>query len=246
LYLFKQVHFSLVTSLTGLYHDWYLQVQRHFISAEGAAGPCRLVAYQECHRKGESSTQAVLQASTVSQYFGNPDDEDSVGLAEQLLMGTALFSGLFNKEELASTTTSPTTGAADATTTGSNVARLSTSASVVLVLKPEMHCLGADKRIIVGGSSGITLPLLLSGSLNCNKMEDSSARLQGRTLMARIQEHIRNCRKALSIVNRYESPYKSLNLTGSLPSGMGMEDYYMFVRKNMYYMLVANKKATKN
>ena len=121
-----------MTSLTGLYHDWYLQVQRHFISAEGAAGPCRLVAYQECHRKGESSTQAVLQASTVSQYFGNPDDEDSVGLAEQLLMGTALFSGLFNKEELASTTTSPTTGAANATTTGSNVARLSTSASVVI------------------------------------------------------------------------------------------------------------------
>jgi hypothetical protein len=78
------------------------------------------VGYQECHRKGESSTQAVLQASTVSQYFGNPDDEDSVGLAEQLLMGTALFSGLFNKEELASTTTSPTTGAADATTAGSN------------------------------------------------------------------------------------------------------------------------------
>jgi hypothetical protein len=62
-----------------------------------------VVAYQECHRKGESSTLAVLQASTVSQYFGNPDDEDSVGLAEQLRMGTVLFSGLFNKEELSST-----------------------------------------------------------------------------------------------------------------------------------------------
>ena len=27
-------------------------------------------AYRECQRKGESSTQAVLQASTISQYFG--------------------------------------------------------------------------------------------------------------------------------------------------------------------------------
>jgi hypothetical protein len=108
----------------------------------------------------------------VSQYFVNPDDEDSVGLADQLLMGTGLFSGLYNKEELASTTTSPSTGAADATTC--NVACHSTSASVVLVLKPEMHCLGADKRIIVGGSSRITLPPLCSGgSLTCSKIEDS-------------------------------------------------------------------------
>jgi hypothetical protein len=120
------------------------------------------VAYQECHRKGESSTQAGLQAGTVSQYFGNPNDEDSIGLAEQLVIGAGLFSGLYNKEELVSTTSSPSTGAADATT--SNVARHSTSASVVLVLKPEVRCLGADKRIIVGGSSGITLPLLFSGS----------------------------------------------------------------------------------
>ena len=53
---------------------------------------------------------------TVSLYFGNPDDEDSVVLAEQLLIGTSLFSGLYNKEELASATTSPSMDAADVST----------------------------------------------------------------------------------------------------------------------------------
>ena len=112
---------------------------------------------------------------------------------------------------------------------------------MVLVLKSALHCLGADdKRIIVGVSSGITLQLLLSGSLNCNK--EDSTHLQGRTLNARIHEHIRNCKKALSIVNRFDSPYKSYHMTGSLPSGMTMEDYYLFVRKNMYCMLAGKKK----
>jgi hypothetical protein len=82
-----------------------------------------------------------------------------------------------------------------------------------------MHCLGVDKRIIVGGSSGFTLPVLILGSLNCNKIEDSLACLQGRTLMAQIQEHIRDCKKALLIVNRFDIPCKSFNLTESLLHG---------------------------
>jgi hypothetical protein len=52
LYLFKQVHLSLVILLTGLYHDWYLQVQRHFLSAEGAAGPCRLCSVPGMSQEG--------------------------------------------------------------------------------------------------------------------------------------------------------------------------------------------------
>ena len=103
-----------------------------------------------------------------------------------------------------------------------------------------MHCLGADKRIIVGGSSGIKLQLLLTGSLNCNK--EDSTHLQGRTLYARTHEHIRNCKKALSIANCVDSPYKSYHMAGSLLSGMTMEDYYLFVRKNMYCMLAGKKK----
>ena len=57
----------------------------------------------------------------------------------------------------------------------------------------------------------------------------------------RAQEHLRNCKKALSVVSCYDSSYKTYSSTGNLPSGMVMEDYYMFVRKNMYSLLVKSK-----
>ena len=40
--------------------------------------------------------------------------------------------------------------------------------------------------------------------------------------------------KALAVVLRHNSPYKSCALTGILPSGMSFEDYLLFVRKNMF------------
>ena len=104
-----------------------------------------------------------------------------------------------------------------------------------------MHCLGVDKRIIVGGSSGFTLPVLILGSLNCNKIEDSLACLQGRTLMAQIQEHIRDCKKALLIVNRFDIPCKSFNLTESLLHG-GL--LYVCLEKHVFHAC-CEQKATK-
>ena len=142
------------------------------------------VAYQECHHRGESSTRTVQEASMLSQYFGNPDDEDSIGLAEQLLLGTGLFSGLYDKEEVLVSSTSPT-GGVNATT--SSVPR-HRSNSTVLVLKPELHCLGVDKHITVGGASGITMSLLSSASLKTNK--EDAATFQARTMYLRAQEHL--------------------------------------------------------
>lgn len=193
---------------------------------QGVAG---FVAFQECHRRGESTTKTGLEAKIGSLYFKNDNDEDSIGLAEQLILGTGVFSGLFNKEPVPSSTNGTTTSA---TPEGASV---NSSSAELLVLKPELHCLGTEKRIIVGGASGITLPLLMAASLKLN-----SANLQNRTLLCRAQEHLRNCKKALSLVNRYDSPYKSYSSTGNFPSGMVMEDYYMFVRRNMYTLLSRN------
>jgi hypothetical protein len=171
-----------------------------------------------------------------SQYFGNDDNKDSIGLAKQLVLGTGLFSGLYNKEEVVVSTTSPTGGVNAATT--SNVAR-HRSKSTVLVLKPELHCLGVDKHITVGGASGITMSLQSTASLKTNK--EGAATLQSRTMYLRAQEPLRNCKKALSIVSRYNSSYTSYSSMGILPSGMVMEDYYMFERKNIYSLLVKSK-----
>jgi hypothetical protein len=140
------------------------------------------VAYQECHHRGESSTRTVQEASMFSQYFGNPDDEDSIGLAEQLLLGTGLFSGLYDREEVVVSSTLPT-GGVNATTSSVPCHR---SNITVLVLKPELHCLGVDKRITVGGASGITI--LSSASLKTNK--EDAATFQARTMYLRAQEHL--------------------------------------------------------
>ena len=76
-----------------------------------------------------------------------------------------------------------------------------TVAGAPVVLKPELHCLGEDKRITVGGASGITMLHLSAPSLKIN-----ASSLQGRTLLCWAQEHLQNGKKALSIVHCYDSP----------------------------------------
>ncbi len=55
-------------------------------------------------------------------------------------------------------------------------------------------------------------------------------------LVTRAQEHIKNCKKALSVVTHARSPYKPYVTTGNLSSGMTLSDYYMFVWKKMYVL----------
>jgi hypothetical protein len=57
---------------------------------QGVAG---FVAFQECHRRGKFTAKAVLEASMAAQYFGDADDDDSIGLTEQLILGTGAFPG---------------------------------------------------------------------------------------------------------------------------------------------------------
>ena len=50
----------------------------------------------------------------AAQYFGDAmrcdaDDDDSIGLTEQLMLGTGVFSGLYNEEPIFTTTTTNTT-----------------------------------------------------------------------------------------------------------------------------------------
>ncbi len=60
-------------------------------------GFAALVAYQGCHHSGGSVTKTILEASIAEQYIGNASDSDSIGLAEQLVEGTGLLSGLYHQ-----------------------------------------------------------------------------------------------------------------------------------------------------
>lgn len=123
---------------------------------QGVAG---FVAFQECHRRGKFTAKAVLEASMAAQYFGDADDNDSIGLTEQLILETGVFSGLYNEEPISTTTRSTktrTAGTDDGTSTASSALCGSRSTrGEVFVLKPELHCIG--KQITVGGASGITM-----------------------------------------------------------------------------------------
>ena len=99
----------------------------------------------------------------------------------------------------------------------------------ILVLKPELHCLGIDKKIVVGGPNGLKLSIMLASGLS-----DQSEYIRGRTLHLRTKEALKNCKKALAVVLRHKSPYKGCATTGVLPSGMNIEDYYLYVRQSMY------------
>ncbi len=188
---------------------------------QGVAG---FVAFQECHRRGESTTKAVLEDSMAAQYFGDADDDDSIGLTEQLRLKN------LSPPLLQQTRQEPRVLLVIMVQLLPVV--LTVAGGEVLVLKPELHGLGEDKRITVGGASGITMSLLSAPSLKIN-----ASSLQGRTLLCQAQEHIWNGKKALSIVHCYDSPYKSFSLTGYPTSGMTIKDYYMFVRRNMHALL---------
>ncbi|KAI2504026.1 hypothetical protein MHU86_10388 [Fragilaria crotonensis] len=51
--------------------------------------------------------------------------------------------------------------------------------------------------------------------------------IKGRTLLIRSKDILKNCKKALAVVLRHDSPYKSYASTGLLPSGMCIEDYFL-------------------
>lgn len=191
-----------------------------------------ILAYQECLREGNSSTKGTNEKSMGEKFFRNPADPDSIGLVgEQLLYGIGVFSGLYTKENIENVTT---------TTRDNSASQPSTNQScnpVSLVLKPSLHCLlSHEKRFIAGGgqsSTGITLSLILA-----NGLKNCAGLLSNRMILCCAQEHIKNGKKALSIVMMHaEHPYRDHVSTGNLPSGMTLDDYYLFVCEGMYELL---------
>ncbi len=111
-------------------------------------------------------------------------------------------------------------------------------------MKPELHCLGEDKKIVVGGAYGLKLTTMLAAGLT-EKASDAGG-IKGRTLLKRSKEIIRNCRKALAIVYCHDSPYRNVASTGLLPSGMCLDDYLVYVpRPKMYVVLFPAAKVKK-
>ena len=197
-------------------------------------GFAAFVAYQGCHQGGTSVTKALLEASVADQFFGDPNNPDSIGLAEQLVRGVGVFSSLYERRAV-SHSPSPTHECHQRITS--------------LVLKPSLRCLGQQITIPVGGANGITLPLLLQSKLaatnkktsTSNNLQDSHDRIKARTLFTRAQEVAKNGKKALACVMSQDSPYREYVRTGNLPSGMNHGDYLQFVRDKMYIALNSSK-----
>ena len=199
-------------------------------------GFAAFLAYQSCHQDGGSITKAMMEASMGLKYFGNPNDTDSIGLAEQLVSGVGVFASLYESGD----------------TFGIDP-RLRTQPS--LLMKPSLHCLGSHVDIPVGGPQGISIPLLFQSKL-CNgkrnktnvnsrnvQEQQQGDRIKARTLLTRAQEITKNGMKALACVMSRNSPYRDYARTGNLPSGMVHEDYLQYVREQMYIVLNPDEAA---
>jgi hypothetical protein len=182
-------------------------------------GFAAFVAYQECHYKGLSTSKDSIEHSMEQQFFGVKGDADFIGLSEQLVKGIGVFGGLYTLEGIATL---------DASTFANTPTRHDDS---VLVLKPELHCLGHHVHVACGSKNGILLPLMLQVGLT------NKEHITIRTLKFRAMEYLKNCKKALSIAMSPESPYKDYTKKGNLPSGMVHSDYLKYVREKMYEML---------
>eukprot|EP00978_Attheya_sp_CCMP212_P019035 scaffold52827_cov55-Attheya_sp.AAC.2 len=113
--------------------------------------------YESIFGLGDSATKTTFQKLLYNKYHGNPKDVDSVGLAEQLVMGNSVFRGMYIEETT--------------TVTDSNTPQLD---GCTLVLKPLLHCMGS-KRISVGKENGIILSLLTATAFS------NRASISGRT-----------------------------------------------------------------
>ena len=197
-------------------------------------GFASFVSFQNaCFRDGTAMTKLTQERLIADQYFGIHGDPDSVGLSQQLVDGTGLFAYMYDTADIAQQTSSQQT----AVSGGKNRNQI----AMTLVLKPFLHWI-PDTSIFVGSQPHhINLTLLHSNSMLLNKFTP----IKGRSLLSRAQEHIKNGEKALSAVLNKRSPYKAYATTGNLPSGMSMDDYYVYVRKRMFVMLVTNPEKSK-
>jgi hypothetical protein len=178
-------------------------------------------------------------------YFGNPADADSIGLAEQLVSALMLFAGLYNEELLQDcVASSDHTWGYGGVGLGDKSARslnrvtnpsLSTIPGSVLVIKPELHCLGEHKKFVVSETGGLDLSTMLASGWGD---KSSDVTITGRTLHTRSKEILKNCKAALAFVHHRDSPYKYWTSDGCLPSWMDREDYLLYVRKKMYVALL--------
>ena len=101
-----------------------------------------------------------------------------------------------------------------------------TPTGFVLVMKPELHCLGEDKKNVVGGTNGLKLSTMLASGWT-DKAFDSG--IKGRMLLIRSKYILKNCKKALALILCHDSLYKSYASTGLLPSGMRIKDNFLYI-----------------
>ena len=142
-------------------------------------GFAAFVAYQETHQGGTSLTKGLLEASVAHQYFGDPNNPDSIGLAEQLVQGVGVFSSLYEPSSTLLLSPPPPQR---------NSVAPPGSSKTSLVLKPSLHCLGRHTVIPVGGINGISLPLMLQSKLT-TATEDQ---IKARRLFTQAQEVAKN------------------------------------------------------
>ena len=130
-------------------------------------------------RKRQCLLQLHIDKNVELLYIGDPADDESMGLAEQRVHGIGQFADLYNAEDMATVTSSAGAGGTDVF--------LCSGGTVLVVIKPELHCLGECNRIVVGGySGGLTLPMLMLAASLADK--EGGNPIRGRSLHARTKE----------------------------------------------------------
>jgi hypothetical protein len=136
-------------------------------------------------------------------FFNDPTDSDSIGLAEQVVKGIGVFCGHYSAID--SSANMCCIGGDDEDESVSSLS--TTSTSTVNVLKPYLHCLGTQKRIVSGPPYGIHVKLMHRKGLKDDTIE-SQEPVTYRSFFLQAMEMLKNCKKALSVVMAPDSLYK--------------------------------------
>jgi hypothetical protein len=139
-------------------------------------GFASFVSFQNaCSHNGMAMAMITQEKVLSEQYFGNPNNPDSIGISQQLVKGTGLFENMYDTEEIMQQTGSQQAG--------------NTCNNRTLVLKPFLHCLSGTSVSVWNQSNQIKSNQFVSSSRQCTDIPEIFANQRQISAFLRPQAH---------------------------------------------------------
>jgi hypothetical protein len=179
---------------------------------------CVFFACYDNYAGGSQMTSAASEALLEKEFYGDPDVEDSIGMAKKFVLGVGVFADAFVEDFV--------------TVNNITVTRK--------LLKPSLTPSNATKIHMGNGDNEVNVPLLSRRALSVAPTpgQEDDGLVHGEFIKSQSGNLLRSLKKAVAYGEGY------LDSNGNLPSGGTPDDYYDHIQGKMYteWVVVNGKK----